>query len=266
MGDVIARAERVRLRYPGMTRPAVDDVSLDVGAGAFTAIVGPNGSGKTTLLRALLGQAAPEAGRVELWGRAATAWPRRDLARRVGVVVQREEPVFPLRVREAVALGRYAHLGRWEGFGAADHEAVDRALGRADALELADRWTPTLSGGEWQRVRLARALAQEPDLLVLDEPTASLDVRHEMELFELVAQEVRARRLAALVVTHHVNLAARFADHLLVMRDGRAAALGPPAAVFTRALLEEVFAWPVDLIDWQGVPQFIPLRRRTDVS
>ena len=261
---MIARAEQVRFTYPGADGPAVDGVSFDVPAGSLTAVVGPNGSGKTTLLRLLLGRLAPDSGHVRLWERDAGAWDRRVLARRVGVVVQREEPVFPLRVRDAVALGRYPHLGPWHAFGAADRAAVARALANADALGLAERWTPTLSGGEWQRVRLARALAQEPELLVLDEPTANLDVRHEMDLFELVAEQVRNGGLAAVIVTHHVNLAARFADRMLVLHQGRAAAIGAPAEVVTRALLEEVFAWPVDVIAWHGTPQFIPLRQPKD--
>src|SRR5205807_7908376 len=125
----------------------------------------------------------------------------------------------------------------------------------------------TLSGGEYQRVRLARAMAQEPRLLVLDEPTASLDLRHEMELFELVRALVDSapasaqHGLAAMVITHHVNLAARFADRVLLLHHGRAAAHGPPADVLTKEVVERVFAWPVAIEPFQGVPQMIPLRR-----
>jgi iron complex transport system ATP-binding protein len=260
MDDLIVRADGLHYTYPGAARPAVGDVSLALARGAWTAIVGPNGSGKTTLLRLLLGRLVPDAGSVHLWDRPAAAWPARALATRVGVVVQREEPVFPLRVREAVGLGRYAHVGAWGRFAPADRMAVDRALADADATALADRWTATLSGGEWQRVRLARALAQEPELLVLDEPTANLDVRHEMDVFERTARQVRQGR-AALVVTHHVNLAARFADRLLVMHEGAVAALGAPRDVVTKPLLERVFGWPVDVITVDGQPQFIPLRK-----
>src|SRR5437762_2238813 len=123
----------------------------------------------------------------------------------------------------------------------------------------------TLSGGEYQRVRLARALAQEPALLVLDEPTISLDLRHEMELFELVRGLVDRSRLAAVLVTHHVNLAARFADRVLLLDAGRPAGEGDPEAVLTRANVERVFAWPVAIEPFQGAPQVIPIRRRPDV-
>jgi iron complex transport system ATP-binding protein len=178
----------------------------------------------------------------------------------VGVVSQREDNLFPQRVRETVLLGRYPHLSLFGGVREADRAAVERALVACDVVELADRWLWTLSGGEYQRVRLARALAQQPKLLVLDEPTASLDLRHEMELFELVRALVDARGLAALMITHHVNLAARFADRVLLLAEGRAVARGAPADVLTRDTVERVFAWPVAIEPFEGRPQMIPLR------
>src|SRR5205085_7623523 len=169
----------------------------------------------------------------EILGRPAHTWSRRDLARVVGVLPQREDNLFPQRVRGSLLLGRDPHLSLLGGVGAADRAALERALVACDAAALADRWLWTLSGGEYQRVRLARALAQEPRLLVLDEPTASLDLRHEMELFELVRTLVDGQGLAALVVTHHVNLAARFADRVLLLAAGRPAGAGTPADVLT---------------------------------
>jgi len=194
-------------------------------------------------------------------GRPAADWRRRDLARRVAVVAQREEPVFPLRVRDAVRLGRYPHVGAFRPFSAGDDAVVESALVRVDAVHLANRWIQALSGGEWQRVRIARALAQEPKILVLDEPTANLDVAHEMELFELAARLARADGLAALVVTHHVNLAARYADRLVVLHRGCVAAEGSAASVIRREVLEPVFGWPVEITGWHGTPQFFPLTR-----
>jgi iron complex transport system ATP-binding protein len=126
---------------------------------------------------------------------------------------------------------------------------------------LASRWTASLSGGEWQRVRIARALAQEPRALVLDEPTANLDVGHEMELFELASGLAHAGGPAALVVTHHLNLAARYADRLVVLHRGRIAAAGRAEDVIQRDVLEPVFGWPVEITRWQDAPQFIPLKR-----
>ena len=259
--ELILAAHGVTCRYPGAPRDALLGVSLEVRAGEFHAVLGPNGSGKTTLVRAALGLAQPAEGHAEIRGRPAGDWSRRDLARVVAVVAQREDNLFPQRVRETVLLGRYPHLSLFGGVRAADRAAVQRALVACDAADLADRWLWTLSGGEYQRVRVARALAQEPELLVLDEPTASLDVRHEMELFELVRLLVDAHGLAALMITHHVNLAARFADRVLILAEGRAVTRGTPADVLTRETVERVFAWPVAIEPFEGRPQMIPLRR-----
>jgi ABC-type cobalamin/Fe3+-siderophores transport system ATPase subunit len=259
--ELILAASGVTCRYPGAPRDALQGVSLQVRAGEFHAVLGPNGSGKTTLVRAALGLVRPVEGRAEVLGRPASDWSRRDLARVVGVVPQREDNMFPQRVRETVLLGRYPHLSLFGGVRAADRAAVERALVACDAADLADRWLWTLSGGEYQRVRVARALAQEPKLLVLDEPAASLDLRHEMELFELVRALVDARGLAALMITHHVNLAARFADRVLILAVGRAVARGAPADVLTQETVERVFSWPVAIAPFEGRPQMIPLRK-----
>jgi iron complex transport system ATP-binding protein len=261
VGELIFEAREASYRYPAAHEDAVRAVTLAVPRGELVAIVGPNGSGKTTLLRLLLGVLRPSDGTVLAGGRAAHEWRRRELARLVGVVAQREEPVFPLRVHQAVLLGRYAHLGPFRAARGADLEAVERALERCDVLHLRDRWVATLSGGEWQRVRIARALAQDPHALVLDEATANLDLRHEMEVFELTAELVRREGLAAVLVTHHVNLAARFGDRVIVMADGGIAAQGAPPEVLRRDILERVFAWPVEVEQWRGVPQFVPLKR-----
>jgi iron complex transport system ATP-binding protein len=238
-------------------------VSVGVAAGELLAVTGPNGSGKTTLLRGLLGLVPLAAGTASVDGRAVGTWTRAELARVVGVVTQREETVFPLRVEETVLLGRYARLGPLSPVGADDRRAVAAALERCDVAHLAQRRVDELSGGEWQRVRVARALAQEPRALVLDEPSASLDVRHAMELFELVA-ELAAAGLAALLVTHELNLAARFADRILLLDEGRAAALGSPLEVLTRERLSDVFRWPVAISHLaDGSPQVMPLRTDT---
>jgi iron complex transport system ATP-binding protein len=259
--NLILAVERASFRYPGAARAALADVSLAVHAGEFHAVLGPNGSGKTTLLRLALGLLRPQPGQALVLGRAARAWPRRELARIAAVVPQREEGTFPQRVRDAVALGRYPHLSPWGGERAADRAAVDRALAACDATELAARWVGTLSGGEAQRVRLARALAQEPRLLVLDEPTTSLDLRHEMELFERARALVDRAGLALVVITHHVNLAARYADRVLLLADGATAAQGTPAEVLTADIIRRVFQWPVVIGSFDGAPQIIPQRQ-----
>jgi ABC-type cobalamin/Fe3+-siderophores transport system ATPase subunit len=260
--ELILDVRGVSCRYRGAAADALDDVSLVLRAGDFHAVLGPNGSGKTTLVRVALGVLPSRRGAVELLGRPAAGWSRRELARVVGVVAQREENLFPQRVRETVLLGRYPHLSLWGGMRPDDRAAVARALERCDVAQLADRSIRTLSGGEYQRVRLARALAQEPRLLVLDEPTTSLDVRHEMQLFELARTLADEHRLAVLLVTHHLNLAARFADRLLLLSAGRAVADGTPAEVLTRETVEAVFGWPVAVERFQDRPQVIPLRTR----
>lgn len=264
--DLILDVLDVGYRYPGAAADALAGVSLAARAGQVVAVLGPNGSGKTTLVRVALGLLPPAAGSAAILGRPAASWTPRELARAVGVVTQREDNLFPQRVRETVGLGRYARLSPWGAEGAEDRAAVQRALGRCDVLDLADRWIWTLSGGEYQRVRLARALAQEPRLLVLDEPTASLDIRHEMELFELVRALADRDGLAVLLITHHVNLAARFADRVLLLAAGRPAGAGAPADVLTRDTVERVFAWPVSIAPFEGRPQMIPLRKKEGLS
>jgi len=257
----LLRVDGVRYRYPGATQDALQGVSLAIAPRQFHAVLGPNGSGKTTLVRIALGALPPLAGRADIDRRPASSWSRPDLAKLVGVVPQREDNLFPQRVRETVLLGRYAHLSLWGRERPEDHAAVDRALAACDARQLADRWLWTLSGGEYQRVRVARALAQEPKLLVLDEPGMSLDLKHEMELFELVRGLVERQGLGVLMITHDLNLAARFADSLLLLEGGRPIASGAPAEVLTQQTVEAVFSWPVAMQTIDGRPQMIPLRK-----
>jgi iron complex transport system ATP-binding protein len=253
-------ATEVTIRYPGLGTAALDRVTLQLGKRELLAVVGPNGSGKTSLLRALTGFLPASAGSVTLEGRSIGHWSPAELARALAVVTQREEPAFALRLEDAVMLGRYPHLGPFSAPAAADHAAVRTAISRCDLDALADRRIDTLSGGEWQRVRLARALAQEPRLLVLDEPTAALDIRHEMQIFELIRRLVDDG-LGAVVVTHHLNLAARFADRMLLLSQGRVAASGTPAQVLDAGVLRQVFEWPVAVTAWtDGSPQVTPLR------
>lgn len=261
-GTLVFELADATVRYAGAAAPSLDRASLCVAAGECVALVGPNGAGKTTALRALLGLVPLVSGRAEVMGRRSDRWPRGEIARAVGVVGQREEPVFPITVLEAVEMGRYAHAGPWRSLGPRDREAVERAMRRADVTALFGRWVETLSGGEWQRVRVARALAQEPRALVLDEPTASLDLRHEMELFELVADLVRRDGLAALIVSHHLNMAARFADRLLLLAEGRLVADAAPVEVLEPERLSAVFGWPVAVQRLgDGSVQLYPERR-----
>lgn len=257
---LVLRARGLSFRYAHGERDAVAGVDLDVAAGEMVALLGPNGSGKSTLLRLLLGALKPDAGTVTLFGRALTDWPRADIARAVGVVTQAEELAFPLSVRELAGMGRYPHLGAWRREGAADRAAVARALDRCGLTALSDRSVLEISGGERQRARVARALAQEPRTLLLDEPTASLDIAHEMSLFELLAG-LRADGVTVVIVTHNINVAARYADRLVLLDCGRVAAAGAPGHVLTRDIIHAVYHWPVDVRYEDGAPQVTPRRR-----
>lgn len=241
---MILAGEGLTVRYSGADRSALEEVSIRVAPGTLHAVLGPNGSGKSTLMKALLGNVPLAAGEVRLGGRPLGKWPRRELARSVGAVTQTETVAFPITVRELVAMGRYPYLGALRPEGIEDRKAVRAALERCDAEELADREAGTLSGGEFQRVRIARALAQEPRALVLDEPTASLDIRHEMEILGLLRDSAN-RGMSVLLITHHLDLAARFADHLLLLHKGRVAAEGKAEDVLREDVLEEVYRWPV---------------------
>ena len=243
---VAFEARDLTVRYADADRPALDGVSMSVPKGSLYAVLGPNGSGKSTLLRSLLGTLAPVSGECLVDGRPVDRWKRRELAREVGVVPQSEPVTFPVSVREIVALGRYPHLGPVSPEGPDDRRAIARALERCDVTEFADRSITELSGGEMQRVRIARALAQEPRFLALDEPTASLDIAHEMEILELLQRSV-AGGMTVLLVTHHLDRAARFADRMLLMDRGRVAAEGTPEQVLRADTLKRVYDWELDV-------------------
>lgn len=265
------RARDLWFRYPAAERDAVAGADLDAAPGEMVAILGPNGAGKSTLLRLLLGAAVPSRGDVEYRGRPAARWEAVERARRIGVLPQHEEPAFPVSVLELVSMGRYPHLGAWRRPGAADRGAVARALDRCRVAGIADRPYATLSGGERQRARLARALAQEPESLALDEPTASLDLAHEMEIWEILREEA-SRGRAVLLTTHHLNLAARYADRLVLMDRGRIAVAGRPADVLRAEFVSAVYGWPVRVEPMgepgpdRGAPQVVPLRPELDRS
>ena len=255
----------VTVRYPGGTADALHGVSFGAAAGAITAVVGPNGSGKSTLVRALLRRVAPSGGQILLNGRDVATITQRALARLVAVVVQREEPAFPIRAREYIALGRTPWSSSWSDAGdARGQAAIEEAIATADVSALLDRHTDELSGGEWQRLRLARAIAQEAQAIVLDEPTTFLDIAHEMGAFELLSDLARQGR-TVLAVSHQLNLVARFAQHVVLLNRGIVAAAGTPDEVMRASVLESVYEWPlvVSRDPAVGAPTLVPLRRTT---
>jgi iron complex transport system ATP-binding protein len=259
----VIRFEHLVARYPRASRPAVDDVTFEAPRRSVTAVVGPNGSGKSTIVRTLLRMQPVERGAIHIDDTPLSALDRRAFARRVAVVTQRESLVFTLPAREYVALGRYPHEGTWRAAAADDEAAIDRAITLAGIADLAGRSTSELSGGEWQRVRIARAIAQGGEALVLDEPTTFLDIAHEMAMFELFARLARDG-MAVLLVSHQLNLVARFADAMVLLHHGRVVAAGAPADVMRASVLEPVYDWPLVITrdPAVGAPALLPLRGR----
>ncbi|MFL1377104.1 MULTISPECIES: heme ABC transporter ATP-binding protein [unclassified Nocardiopsis] len=263
-GDPVVSAEGVTVRRGGRT--LLDGVDLTVRAGELVALVGPNGAGKSTLLAALSGDLAAAAerggadgGRVELFGRGLGAWTPPELALRRAVLPQEAAVSFPFSVAELVAMGR----APWAGLGdpAQDDEIVTAAMDGTGVSHLADRRFPTLSGGERARVMLARVLAQDTPLLMLDEPTAALDIHHQ-ELVLGIARALAERGGAVIVVLHDLGLAAAYAHRVAILSEGRIAAQGPPAEVFTASLLSAVYRHEVEVLPHPrtGIPLVVPLR------
>ncbi len=235
----------VAFRY--RTGKGVEDLTFRVSPGELLGIVGPNSAGKSTLLRLLSKVVAPERGQILVEGRDITAWSRMALARRVAVVPQEFHVAFPFRVAEVVLMGRYPH-GASGGWGSARDHAVARAVMEATGiLDIATRRMDELSGGERQLVSIARALAQESAILLLDEPTAHLDLRHERRVLEILLSHHRSRSRTTMLVSHDLNLAAEQCDRLLLLSQGRVAALGRPEEVMTGAHLESAYGCPVEV-------------------
>jgi iron complex transport system ATP-binding protein len=233
------RAQGLRLGYDG--RAVIDDLDLLVPDGKVTVIVGANASGKSTLLRGIARLMKPQAGAVTLDGRDIHSMPSSAVARLLGLLPQ--QPVAPdgITVADLIGRGRHPHQSWFRQWSSTDEAAVARALEATSTTELADRRVDELSGGQRQRVWIAMALAQETDILLLDEPTTFLDVAHQIEVLDLLAALNHERGTTVVMVLHDLNLAARYADHLVVMVTGSIATSGPPAAVITPEVVSAAF-------------------------
>ncbi len=232
-------AANIRGGYPGV--PVLDGVSLAVAPGELLAIVGPNGAGKSTLLRILCGSLEPWEGTVELGGRPLGAYDRRALARIVASVGQENTVAFSFSVLEVVLMGRAPHLGAFRFESRRDLEIAASALDRVGMRSLAERHIQDLSGGERKRVFIARALAQEPQVALLDEPTAFLDLKHVAEIFACLSQLRADRGMAVIATLHDLNAAALWADRVLLLHNGATAAYGTPAEVLTAENIRRVY-------------------------
>lgn len=236
----VLTVDRVSFSYDARV-PVLTDVSLGVRRGEFLSLVGPNGSGKTTLLRLLDRIFLPAAGGITLDGRPLTAYARAELARKVAFVPQDAGALFPFTVMEVVLMGRSSHSRGRMFESAADRTVAARMLRLADVEHLADKAVTALSGGERQRVFIARALAQEPEIILLDEPNAHLDIAHQVDIFTLLRRLNRDEGLTVVSVSHDLNLAASFSDTVVMLLCGTVAAAGAPAAVLTEGRIREVF-------------------------
>ncbi|MER5740796.1 MULTISPECIES: ABC transporter ATP-binding protein [unclassified Streptomyces] len=254
-----------RLAARGLTlayenRVVVEDLDLVVPDGRVTVIVGPNACGKSTTLRALGRLLKPVRGAVLLDGEELAKLPTKRIARSIGLLPQ--TPVAPeaITVADLVARGRQPHQAWWKQWSEEDERAVTEAMARTDVAPLADRSVDELSGGQRQRVWIAMALAQETDLLLLDEPTTYLDIAHQVEVLDLVRRLNRSRGRTVVLVLHDLNQAARYADHLIAMKAGRVVTQGPPSEVVTDTMVREVFGLPAVVVPdpVTGSPLVVP--------
>jgi iron complex transport system ATP-binding protein len=236
--DPLLAVDGLRVRLGGTT--VLDNVDATADRGRFVGLVGPNGAGKTTLLRTVAGAVTPDEGRVTVGGERIHDLSSKAASRLVATVPQDTSVAFEFDVRTVVEMGRNPHRSRFGGWTESDAAAVERALDRTDTRQFADRPVTSLSGGERQRVLLARALAQNAPLLLLDEPTGSLDINHQVRTLDLVSDLVSKGR-TALAAVHDLDLAARYCEELLLMSGGRVVAAGPPASVLTESALRDAF-------------------------
>jgi iron complex transport system ATP-binding protein len=231
----------------------VDGISFSVTRGEIFGVIGPNGSGKSSLLKVLAHMVEPQAGTIRLFGEPLVLWSREAVARQVAYMPQDVASDFAFSVREMVLMGRFPHRqhGRWNLLGwegSEDHIAVHHAMSQADVAHLAEREMGTLSAGERQRVLLARALAQQPRVLLLDEPTAHLDLQHQLDLSQILKRVHAQKGITLVLVSHDINLASQYCHRILLMKQGRLAALGTPHEVITIQNLEDVYGCRV-LVD-----------------
>jgi iron complex transport system ATP-binding protein len=256
--------EGVTLAYDRLV--VAEDLTVEIPAGSFTVIIGPNGCGKSTLLRALARTLKPRAGRVLLDGAPMDGMRTKAIARRLALLPQ--SPIAPeaITVGDLVARGRYPHQGLLRQWSPEDARAVDAAMGATEVTDLEERFVSDLSGGQRQRAWLAMALAQETDLLLLDEPTTFLDIAHQYEVMDLCARlHEEGRTLVA--VLHDLNQAARYGSHVIAMKDGRVVAQGPAEEVVTQALVRDVFGLAARVVPdpETGTPMVVPAARNAHV-
>lgn len=258
----VLQAEKLSLSYD--TVPIVEGLDLETPSGQITALIGPNGCGKSTLLRGLARLLKPQHGSVLLNGRAIHAIPTKQLAKELGILPQAPTAPEGITVRELVAQGRYPHQDWFQQWSHADENALQKALTLTSLTPLAGRAVDTLSGGQRQGAWIAMALAQETDILLLDEPTTYLDLAHQLEVLELLVK-LNQEGKTIIMVLHDLNHAAQYADHLVALLDGKIVAQGRAQDVITESIVRDVFGVESRVIPHPviGAPLCLPLRRNT---
>ncbi len=251
----LLRLHQVGFSYPSGFR--IEGIEFEVPTTSFFSLLGPNGSGKSTLIKLISRLSKPHAGWIEFDGTPLARYRPRELARKMAVIPSENHFEFPFRVSEVAAMGRFPYLGRMQRMSLQDRQIVERALRMAQAEELGDRPISELSSGERQRVLIARALAQEPRLLVLDEPNTHLDIKHQIEVFRLLARLTREEELTVLVVLHDLTMAAVFSETVAIMDAGRLVKLGTPRAVITTETIRSIYGADVLIRSDDGHPPVV---------
>ncbi|SMH38081.1 ABC transporter ATP-binding protein [Maritimibacter sp. HL-12] len=260
MADILARMTQITADYDDQT--ALDAIDLDLPEGKVIAFCGPNGSGKSTALRVLRGLHRPSAGAASVAGRPLTDWEPRALAREIAMLSQSPEAPDEMSVADLAMMGRFSHRSRFSAPSAADHATVERALKATGMTTLADRALGHLSGGQLQRAWIAMTLAQDSPRIFLDEPTNHLDIAHALEVLDLVVRLNRSEHRSFVLVLHDLNLAMRYADEVVLFRQGRIAAQGPTEAVMTSETIGSVFEIDCDVVTVASGERFIMSRSR----
>jgi iron complex transport system ATP-binding protein len=259
MSDITVRKLSYSYSPPQL---ALDGVSFDIPAGRFCGIIGPNGSGKTTLLKCISGYIKPDGGAVMIGGKSVTAFPVRELARRMALVQQHAALEYEFTVGDIVLTGRNPHMHRWRGESKEDYALAAKALEEAGISHLKDRLVTELSGGEWQMMILARALCQQADIMLLDEPVTGLDIRHQVNIMGTVKRLAAERGISVVCVLHDLNLALCYCDQIALLKEGKLVSVGSPAAVLTRERLEDVYRTKLHIIEDGGQTFILPVMER----
>ena len=247
-------AQNINFSYA--TKPIMEDLSLVIDEAQIVAIIGPNGSGKTTLLKIINGTLFPDSGQMLIDGKDTRLWPRQEIAKTVAIVPQETASIFSFYAEEIVLMGRFPHLNNYRFENKKDYRIVHVAMEKTDTLTFANHRFDELSAGERQRVLIARALAQEPKILLLDESTVFLDLKHQMQFLALLRQLNVTQKLTVMFVTHDINLAAQHAGRIILLYCGKNYAIGKPAEVITAANIKEVY--DVDVLIDQNPQNGLP--------